>query len=96
MHRARRVLIGAAYSMSAIAPIATKFCIAAKCREWDGPAALPPPTALRVRGGLVRRRSVAMPRRSTVRAVSTIGIDMGVYGDCVEQLHLSGYRHRRK
>ena len=47
------------------------------CREWDGPAALPPPTALRVRGGLVRRRSVAMSRRSTVRAVTTIGIDMG-------------------
>ena len=27
-------------------------CRAAKCREWDGPAALPPPTARRVRGGL--------------------------------------------
>src|SRR5829696_191661 len=26
-------------------------CVAAKWREWDGPAALPPPTALRVRGG---------------------------------------------
>src|SRR6516225_7886438 len=46
-------------------------------REWDGPAALSPSTALRVRGGLVRSRSTAMPRRSTVRAVTTIGIDMG-------------------
>src|SRR6201993_752218 len=45
-------------------------------REWDGPAALPPPTALRVRGGLVRSRSTAMPRKST-RAVTAIGIDMG-------------------
>ena len=46
-------------------------------REWDGPAALPPPTALRVRGGLVRRRSTTMPRKSTVHAVTAIGIDMG-------------------
>ncbi len=38
--------------------------------EWDGPAALPPPTALRVRGGLVRRRSTAMPRTTTVHAVT--------------------------
>jgi hypothetical protein len=46
-------------------------------REWDGPAALPPPTALRVRGGLVRRRSTTMPRTTTVHAVTAIGIDMG-------------------
>jgi transposase len=46
-------------------------------REWDGPAALPPPTALRVRGGLVRRRSTTMPHKSTVHAVTAIGIDMG-------------------
>src|SRR5271169_2494894 len=47
------------------------------CREWDGPAALPPPTALRVGGGLVRRRIAVMPRTSSVHAVTTIGIDMG-------------------
>src|SRR5438876_4389994 len=33
--------------------------------------------ALRVRGGLVRRRSTTMPRTSTVHAVTAIGIDMG-------------------
>src|SRR6201993_5317327 len=52
-------------------------CAAAKRREWDGPGALPPPMALRVRGGLVRRRSTAMPRTTTVHAVTAIGIDMG-------------------
>jgi hypothetical protein len=34
-------------------------------REWDGPAALPPPTTLRVLEGLIRRRStpcLAHPR----------------------------------
>ena len=45
--------------------------------KWDGPAALPPPTALRVRGGLVRNRSTIMPRKSTVHPVTAIGIDMG-------------------
>src|SRR4029077_12832349 len=45
--------------------------------EWDGPAALPPPTALRVRRGLFRRRSAVMPRTSTVHAVTTIGMDIG-------------------
>src|SRR5262249_1485035 len=45
--------------------------------EWDGPAALPPPTTLRVLGGLVRRRSTPMPRASTVHAVIAIGIDLG-------------------
>src|SRR5215211_2834937 len=52
-------------------------CGTAKRREWDGPAALPPPTALRVRGGFVRRRSTTMPCKSTVHAVTAIGIDMG-------------------
>src|SRR5271169_2514141 len=60
-----------------LAPKATVSDRRATYREWDGPAALPPPTALRVRGGLVRRRSTAMPRTSTVHAVTTIGIDMG-------------------
>jgi hypothetical protein len=34
------------------APKATVGDRSAARREWDGPAALPPPTALRVRGGL--------------------------------------------
>jgi hypothetical protein len=47
-------------------------------RKWDGPAALPPPTALRVRrGAFVRRRSITMPRISMVHVVTAIGIDMG-------------------
>ena len=58
-------------------PKATDCCAAAKCREWDGPAALPPPTAFRVCGGLVGRRSTTMPRTTTIHAVTTIGIDMG-------------------
>ena len=48
-----------------------------KRREWDGPAALPPPKALMVRGRLVTRRSTTMPRTATVHAVTAIGIDMG-------------------
>ena len=52
------------------------------CHAYDGggktePAALPPPIALRVRGGLPEIRSTAMPRTSAVHAVTTIGIDMG-------------------
>ena len=50
--------------------------VRADVREWDGPAALPPPTTLRVLRGLVRRRSTPMPRASTVHAVA-IGIDLG-------------------
>ena len=38
--------------MSAMPPKATTGCQIAIRREWDGPAALPPPMALRVRGGL--------------------------------------------
>ena len=37
----------------------------------------PPPTARRVRGGLVRRKSTFMLRAATVHAVTAIGIDMG-------------------
>ena len=37
---------------SALAPKADVLLPHIACREWDGPAALPPPTALRVRGGL--------------------------------------------
>src|ERR1700720_1719513 len=59
------------------APLATVGPKKAACREWDGPAALPPPTALRVPRGLVRRRSAVMPRTSSVHAVTTIGMDMG-------------------
>jgi hypothetical protein len=32
-------------------------------REWDGPAALPPPTVLRVRRGLVRKGAPPCPAR---------------------------------
>src|SRR4029079_9336781 len=65
-------------SMSASLRERPNCCSDAKCREWYGPAALPPPTALRVRGGLVRRRSsTTMPHKSTVHAVTAIGIDMG-------------------
>src|SRR5499433_2475798 len=53
------------------------LAVGADHREWDGPAALPPPTTLRVLGGLVRRRSTPMPRASTVHAVIAIGIDLG-------------------
>src|SRR5215467_8183077 len=42
---------------------------------WTGRA--PAPNGSQSAWGLVRRRSVAMPRGSTVRAVTTIGIDMG-------------------
>ena len=38
--------------MSAAGPLATQIVCGAIGREWDGPAALPPPTALRVGGGL--------------------------------------------
>jgi hypothetical protein len=55
-------------------------------REWDGPAALPPPKALMVRGRLVTRRSTTMPRTATVHAVTAIGIDMGK-----NTLHMVGF-----
>src|SRR5215467_8458306 len=54
-------------------------------REWDGPAVLPPPTVLRVRRGLVRKRSTTMPRTTTLHAVTAVGIDMGK-----NTLHLIG------
>src|SRR5215471_18730656 len=37
---------------SALPPKAASKRTSPEVREWDGPAALPPPTALRVRGGL--------------------------------------------
>ena len=64
-------------AMSAMPPLATVSPKKAARREWDGPAALPPPTALRVPRGLVRRRSPVMSRTSSVHAVTTIGMDMG-------------------
>src|SRR5262249_39727755 len=64
--------------MSALAHFADSSRTSREVREWDGPAALPPPTTLRVLGGLIRRRrSTPMPRASTVHAVITIGIDLG-------------------
>src|SRR5215831_2590039 len=39
-------------SMSALAHFADSSRTSPEVREWDGPAALPPPTTLRVRGGL--------------------------------------------
>jgi hypothetical protein len=36
------------------APIATKFCIAAKRREWDGPAVLPPRATDRIGSGVLK------------------------------------------
>src|SRR5262245_46370251 len=63
--------------MSALAHFADSSWTSPEVREWDGPAALPPPTTLRVLGGLVRRRSTPMPRASTVHAVTAIGIDLG-------------------
>src|SRR5512132_41771 len=63
--------------MSALAHFADSSRASPEVREWDGPAALPPPTTLRVLGGLVRRRSTPMPRASTVHAVIAIGIDLG-------------------
>ena len=71
------------------APLATVGLKKAARREWDGPAALPPPTAFRVRRGLVRRRSAVMPRTSTVHAVTTIGMDMGK-----NTLHMIGLDRR--
>ncbi len=38
-----------------VPPIADMSLYRSECSEWDGPAALPPPTAFRVRRGLVRR-----------------------------------------
>src|SRR4029077_481654 len=53
-------------------------------REWDGPAALPPPTVLRVRRGLVRKGSPPCPARPLFTQTA-IGIDMGK-----NTLHLIG------
>src|SRR5215831_14654003 len=41
-------------------------------REWDGPAALPPPTVFRVRRGLVRKGAPPCPRTTTLHAVTAI------------------------
>jgi transposase len=61
------------------APIATEFCIAAKCREWDGPAVLLPRTTDRVGlgGEFEEHEEHAMPCKKDIGVVRTIGIDTG-------------------
>jgi transposase len=54
-------------------------------REWDGPAVLPPLTALRVGGGLEARGDIAMSRKTDAVVARTIGIDTGK-----NTLHLIG------
>ncbi len=54
-------------------------------REWDGPAVLPPLTALRVGGGLDARGDIAMSRKTDAVVARTIGIDTGK-----NTLHLIG------
>src|SRR6201984_1084389 len=71
--------------MSALAHFADSSRTSREVREWDGPAALPPPTVLRGRRGLGRKRSTTMPRTTTLHAVTTIGRDMGK-----NTLHLIG------
>src|SRR5579863_8919597 len=55
------------------------FCLISTPRRlrmgWTGRA--PAPDGTQSGGGLVRRRSAAMPRTSTVHTVTTIGMDMG-------------------
>jgi hypothetical protein len=46
-------------------------------REWDGPAVLPPLTALRVGGGLEARGDIVMSRKTDAVVARTIGIDTG-------------------
>ena len=53
--------------------------------EWDGPAAFPPPTALRVGWGFEGHRSTSNVPDENAVAVSTIGIDTGK-----NTLHLIG------
>src|SRR6476646_6370218 len=50
-------------SMSALAHFVVSSRTSCEVREWDGPAALPPPTGLRVRRGLVRKGSPPCPAR---------------------------------
>jgi len=59
------------------APIATAFVHAQQMTRmgWTGRA--PAPDGSQSAWGACQERSTAMPRRSTVRAVTTIGIDMG-------------------
>src|SRR6202167_333399 len=56
-----------------------------RVREWDGPAVLPPLTALRVGGGLEARGDVAMSRKTDAVVARTVGIDTGK-----NTLHLIG------
>src|SRR6201981_3423925 len=71
--------------MSALARFADSSRTSHEVREWDGPAALPPPTVLRVRWGACQERSTTMPRTTALHAVTAIGIDMGK-----NTLHLIG------
>ena len=56
--------------------------------EWDGPAVLPPLTALRV-AGLRSTRSIAMSQKTDTVVACTIGIDTGK-----NTLHLIGLDDR--
>ena len=51
------------WGMSALAHFADSSRTSREVREWDGPAALPPPTVLRVRRGLVRKGAPPCPAR---------------------------------
>ena len=59
--------------------------VVADFREWDGPAVLPLPTALRVGWGFEARGARAMSRTTSAVAAATIGIDTGK-----NTLHLIG------
>src|SRR3974390_1935683 len=77
MGHSRRCRYGRTVADVCFVPKATKLL---RCREmtrmgWTGRA--PAPNGSQSAWGLVRSRSTAMPRRSPVRAVTPIGIDMG-------------------
>src|SRR6478735_5344962 len=66
-----------AQAMSAPSPIATRMLRLPEMSRmgWTGRA--PAPNGSQSSWGLVRRRSTTMPHKSTVHAVTAIGIDMG-------------------